>query len=144
MSMQDLRFEAEKSAEFAARFHEQDHYAAKLGYKPVRVGKGEAEYEITIDASFHNPPGTLHGGLLFSIMDSSQGAAVFSILSNEPGKNAATAKAEMRYKKPVISGKLRVISKCEPMKKSLLPVNSLAYNEAGEVVAEMQAVWFVQ
>lgn len=132
--------------EFAAYFQEQDLFSHKIGYKILSVSPGKSEYEIKVDDSFFNPVKIVHGGALFSAMDSSAGAAMAAWIrsSDLKYKFMATATAEIKYRKSVTEGKVRIKSEITEQKRSIVKLISKAFDEKGDLVAELFSTWVVK
>ncbi|MBE8362942.1 PaaI family thioesterase [Leptospira borgpetersenii] len=132
--------------EFTAYFQEQDRFSHKIGYKILSVSPGKSEYEIEIDDSFFNPVKIVHGGALFSAMDSSAGAAMAAWIrsSNLKYKFMATATAEIKYRKSVTKGKVRIKSEITEQKRSIVKLTSQAFDEEESLVAELFSTWVVK
>ncbi|EMJ93227.1 PaaI family thioesterase [Leptospira alstonii] len=132
--------------EFAEYFQEQDRFSYKIGYNVLSVSPGKSEYEIAVDDSFFNPVGIVHGGALFSAMDSSAGAAMAAWIrsSDLKYKFAATATAEIKYRKSVTKGKLRIKTEITEQKRSIVKVSSQAFDEEENLVAELFSTWVVK
>jgi acyl-CoA thioesterase len=56
-----------------------------------------------------NPHGVLHGGVLYTMADTSMGYAVYSTLDR--GQSCATIEIKMVYLKPVLEGRVRCVTK---------------------------------
>ncbi len=54
--------------------------ASLMGYRLVSVGDGEALVRCTPDESTYNPSGSVHGGLLCTLLDTAAGCAVHTQL----------------------------------------------------------------
>ncbi|RHX80057.1 PaaI family thioesterase [Leptospira yasudae] len=134
------------SPEFAAYFGSRDRFSQKVGYKALSASPGKSEYEIETDESFFNPVGSLHGGVLFSAMDSSAGAAVAAWIkaSGRTFKFMATASAEIKYLKGVKSEKIKIVTEITEHKGSVVKLLSKSLNEQDETVAELHSVWVVK
>ncbi|ALO25871.1 hypothetical protein LEP1GSC137_4351 [Leptospira borgpetersenii str. Noumea 25] len=132
--------------EFTAYFQEQDRFSHKIGYKILSVSPGKSEYEIEVDDSFFNPVKIVHGGALFSAMDSSAGAAMAAWIrsSNLKYKFMATATAEIKYRKSVTKGKVRIKSEITEQKRSIVKLTSQAFDEEESLVAELFSTWVVK
>ncbi|AMX58478.1 PaaI family thioesterase [Leptospira borgpetersenii] len=132
--------------EFTAYFQEQDRFSHKIGYKILSVSPGKSEYEIEVDDSFFNPVKIVHGGALFSAMDSSAGAAMAAWIrsSNLKYKFMATATAEIKYRKSVPKGKVRIKSEITEQKRSIVKLTSQAFDEEESLVAELFSTWVVK
>ncbi|EKR17130.1 conserved hypothetical protein [Leptospira interrogans serovar Manilae] len=132
--------------EFAEYFQKQDRFSHKIGYKILSVSPGESEYEISVDDTFFNPVNIVHGGALFSAMDSSAGAAMAAWIrsSDLKYKFMATASAEIKYRKSVTKGKIRIQSKITDQKRSIVKLHSQAFDEEENLVAELFSTWVVK
>lgn len=58
--------------------NEKDNFSALLGIKLTRVEPGYAEGVLAVGPQHYNPRDTIHGGCLFSLMDTVGGAAAFA------------------------------------------------------------------
>lgn len=69
------------------------------------VGRGHAVGTVHIDHDRHaNPHGVLHGGVLFTAVDTTMGVATQSLL--EPGQICATIEIQVRFFRPMVAGTL--------------------------------------
>lgn len=136
------------SPEFGQYFESLDRFAEKIGYRVISTAPGTSEYEISVDESFYNPVGIVHGGALFSVMDSSAGAAMaaWARASGRELTFMATATAEIRYKRAVTGGTLRVRTAITEQKRSVVRLTSQAFDASAnpEPVAELVSTWFVR
>jgi uncharacterized protein (TIGR00369 family) len=84
--------------------------ARLLGVRAVRVGGGEAVFEMEVDPTKHaNPMGTLHGGILCDIADAAMGMAYASTLGD--GETFTTLELKMNFLKPVWQASLQAIGR---------------------------------
>jgi uncharacterized protein (TIGR00369 family) len=77
---------------------------ALLGVRPVAVGEGEVEVELTAGERFHNAMGTVHGGILCDLADVAMGAALATVIAD--GESFSTLQLQMSYFLPVVEGRL--------------------------------------
>lgn len=75
-----------------------------LGIRPVSVGDGEAEVEMTAGERLHNAMGTLHGGVLLDLADVAMGVAMAT--ATAPGETFSTSSSAIAYLRPVREGRL--------------------------------------
>jgi uncharacterized protein (TIGR00369 family) len=66
-----------------------------LGMEFTRIEFGEADFELTTQPMFANPLGTVHGGIMATMLDSAMGCAVHSTL--EPGAWYTTLEIKVNY-----------------------------------------------
>jgi uncharacterized protein (TIGR00369 family) len=126
--------------EFAAEFVRKDGLGALVGARFVSLSPDECVYEYDAHAGHHNPYGTLHGGALFSVMDSSQGLLVGSTLESCYSV-AATGTATIKYLAPVRSETIRVRTKIVRREGRKIFVHTDAVSAEGKVVAVLEEIW---
>jgi uncharacterized protein (TIGR00369 family) len=78
-----------------------------LGMRPVEAEHGTVTFACEADARFANPMGTVHGGIIATLLDSALGCAVQSVLAE--GVGYTTLALEVKYLRPVATdaGELR-------------------------------------
>jgi uncharacterized protein (TIGR00369 family) len=81
--------------------------AELLGMRPVVVEAGTVTFACDADARFANPMGTVHGGIIATLLDSALGCAVQTTLPD--GVGYTTLSLELKYLRPVTidAGELR-------------------------------------
>lgn len=60
--------------------------------------------KMKVDGRFHNPMGTLHGGIITDLADACMGVATISTLGE--GESFTTLELKMNFIRPVIDGEL--------------------------------------
>jgi uncharacterized protein (TIGR00369 family) len=75
-----------------------------LGMKLVSQAEGRATMTLFADERYHNPMGTLHGGVLTDLADACMGMATISTLGE--GESFTTLELKMNFIRPVIEGEL--------------------------------------
>jgi acyl-CoA thioesterase len=76
----------------------------QLGFT-VTSGEGRAVVEMVCDERHLNPHGSVHGAVVFALVDTGMGAATMSLLTG--GDFCATIEIHTRFLAPVFSGPLR-------------------------------------
>ena len=104
-----------------------------LGMKVEPTGYGSGRASITIDERHHNPNSVAHGGVLFTMIDTSMGAATMSIL--ESGHYCSTIEIQIRYLRPVPNGDLVVETQVLKPGRRVVHLESRATDGAGRLVA---------
>ncbi len=84
-------------------------FANLLGLKFTRHADGECECTLEIRRDHFNPGGVVHGGVSYSLADTTMAVALISTL--EPGKTGTTIEIKMSYLAPVREGTLRAASR---------------------------------
>lgn len=73
--------------------------AQLLGMQAEVVERGHVTFTCAASARFSNPMGTVHGGILATLLDSALGCAVQTVL--EAGQAYTTVALEVKYLRPV-------------------------------------------
>ena len=78
-----------------------------LGMRPVEVEHGTVTFACEASERFANPMGTVHGGIIATLLDSALGCAVQTVLPD--GAGYTTLGLEVKYLRPVVvdAGELR-------------------------------------
>lgn len=76
-----------------------------LGLEIHQVGNGEAVLGLSMHDGLRNLHGKLHGGALFSLIDTAMGQASHSLGDGSP--NSVTLECKVNYIRPVTDGELR-------------------------------------
>src|SRR5262245_44070284 len=74
--------------------------AALIGMQIDRVERGRVAFSIVADEMHENPMGTMHGGIIATLVDSAMGCAVFSMLP--AGTGYTTLELKTNYVRPVV------------------------------------------
>jgi uncharacterized protein (TIGR00369 family) len=69
-----------------------------VGYRLISVAEGHTHYELPLRVCLTNPFGTVHGGILTTLMDTAMTAAIWSTLG--PGKVATTMGLNVNFIRP--------------------------------------------
>jgi len=79
-----------------------------IGLVP-RIEDGARVYEIAVTSALMNPYGVLHGGVVYSLADTSMGGALSPELA--PNERTATIEITIHYLAPVRAGTIRAETK---------------------------------
>jgi acyl-CoA thioesterase len=85
----------------AAAMHPRDRASLALGMKLLRVGPGSARMQMAVREDMANVHNTCHGGLMFTLADST-----FAYACNSHNKNAVAVTCMIEYLRPAYVGDL--------------------------------------
>lgn len=123
------------------RFFETNDFLGKVfQHKIIALDEEKCTSEYQVDPRHFNPNGILHGGALYSVMDSAQGAFIHYIL-DEKFKYASTGTATIKYLAPVFSGKVIIMTKLKEIQNRKIFISSVATDESGKEVAQLEEIW---
>jgi uncharacterized protein (TIGR00369 family) len=121
-------------------FKANDRLGAIFGVQIISLNNSECICEYKVSPDHFNPNGILHGGALYSAMDSSQGAFVHFTL--DPAFfAAATGTATIRYQAPVRQGIIRIRTWLKEKQNRKIYVCSTATDQNGQEVATLEEIW---
>lgn len=104
-----------------------------LGIKVVSFGEGKASLSMKVDGRFHNPMGTLHGGIMTDIADASMGVALMSTLSGK--ESFTTLELKMNFLRPVLEGDITADARVVHRGRTVALVESVLKNSEGKEIA---------
>jgi acyl-CoA thioesterase len=81
-----------------------NRFATLLGVEFVEIEPGRCVAAIDVHENLFHPGGIVHGGVAFSLADSSMALAIIAGL--EAGENCSTIESKISYMKPVVEGRM--------------------------------------
>ncbi len=123
---------AQQTAEAAAAaMHARDRASLALGMKLLGVGPGSASMQMAVREDMANVHDTCHGGLIFTLADST-----FAYACNSHNKNAVAVTCVIEYMRPAYVGDLLTASGREQGLEGRNGVYDIRVeNQKGELVA---------
>ena len=113
-------------------------YIKYLGMKILTITDGYAEGEIEITGEHLNPFGSVHGGCIFSLIDTTGGAAAMS-----RGNITTTSSCNINYLNAAIdTKKIKAIAREVKGGKTLLVYDVEVFSEEGELLAKASCTYF--
>ncbi len=95
---------------------------------------GHATGTVRVDLDQHgNPHGVLHGGVVFTAVDTTMGAATYSVL--QPGETCATIEVQLRFLRPVTGGDVHIDTRVEHRGRKVVHLQSRVCDDDGRLVA---------
>lgn len=109
--------------------------AQLLGMQPDVVTRGHVEFVCAASGRFANPMGTVHGGILATLLDSALGCAVQTTL--DAAETYTTVSLEVKYLRPVAldAGTLRAEGTVVHKGRRQATAEGRITDEAGKVLA---------
>ncbi|MCF6506255.1 PaaI family thioesterase [Blastococcus sp. MG754426] len=84
-------------------------FAERLGARPEPDGEGAARMAFEVGEEHLNPAGTLHGGVLATLVDTAMGQAVRT--TTDDGEVPATSQLTVTYLRPGTTGPVQVTAR---------------------------------
>jgi len=137
MSLHDIRESPEKYLKF---INEADEMGKTIGHKLISIDQNQCISEYQVNPKHFNPNKILHGGALFSCMDSAQGAFIHYVLPDDL-QYAVTGTATIKYIQPVTQGSIRIKTWIERQEGKKIYVESEAKDQNGHALAQLSEIW---
>jgi uncharacterized protein (TIGR00369 family) len=115
--------------------------AKTLGINLVEAHEGVAVATMKVDERYHNPMGTLHGGIMTDLADLSMGVAIATLLGDN--ESFTTLELKINFLRPVCQTVLRAEAKVVHRGRTIALVQSILTNEEGKEVARATATQFI-
>lgn len=108
------------------------------GIKAVEISKGYAHLELETTSSSLNINGTVHGGLIFTLVDMAAGAAAMSL-----GNPVTTLSGNVNFFRPAFEEKL--IAKCKAIHtgRRTIVCETEVFNEKDKLISKSTITMFV-
>ena len=112
-----------------------------LGMRLLRLGEGTATMTLDVGRRFHNPMGTLHGGIMTDLADACMGMATITTLAG--AETFSTLELKMNFLRPVFAGRITAEAKVLHRGKTIAMAEVVVKNEEGKAVARGTATQIV-
>ncbi len=112
-----------------------------LGFRTLGMQKGEFVVEIALEPQHLSRAGRVHGGVLFSLLDTALGRSVLDELPS--GRGCATVEIKVNYFRPVKHGTLRATGRCVQRTRSLAYAEGEVMNDEGKLLARATGTFFL-
>jgi uncharacterized protein (TIGR00369 family) len=104
-----------------------------LGMQVEQVAAGRAVARLGVTAEHHNPHGTVHGAVLFAMVDTAMGGATMSVL--DAGAWCASIDVELRFLRPVFDGDLEATAEVLRAGRRVVHLQATVRSGDGDMVA---------
>ncbi len=112
-----------------------------LGMHLDRFGDGKATLSLNTGRRFHNPMGTLHGGIMTDLADACMGIATFTTLADD--ETFSTLELKMNFLRPVFEGKIIAEARVLHRGKTIAMAECVIKNTEGKDVARGTATQII-
>jgi uncharacterized protein (TIGR00369 family) len=114
------------------------NFSRLLGIRILRAENGEAELRMTMQEQMLNLHGRMHGGALFSLLDTALGQASHSLFGGEAG--SMTLECKINYIRAVEDGEVVCIAKVINAGRKVHVIEARA-SQGDKLVASAQATF---
>ena len=113
-----------------------------LGMRPGVIGDGRCSWALTVRPDHLNPYGTVHGGVVYALVDQAMGGALFSRL--EPGERCATLEIKINYLTAVTSGDITAEASLIQRTRRTALVEARVQAEDAVLIAHATGTFYIQ
>jgi len=112
-----------------------------LGMEMRQAADGTCVIELELDARHMSVARRVHGGVLFTLLDTAMGRAVLSRLP--PGRGCATVEAKINYLRPIQAGRLRAGGRALDLTRRTAYAEGTITDAEGRVIARSSGTFFL-
>ena len=112
-----------------------------LGFRTIGMRDGAFVIELDLEPRHMSRAARVHGGVLFSLLDTALGRAVIEELPE--GRGCATVELKINYFRPVQDGTVRATGRCVQKTRSLAYAEGDVVNADGKLIARATATFFL-
>ena len=102
-----------------------------IGFEFIKGENGEAETALDFRPDLTNVAGTLHGGMMMTMLDNTMGIAAYTLGFDV----VMTIQMETRFVRPVQAGRLRATAVTIDRTRTTAILEGRIYNEDNELIA---------
>jgi acyl-CoA thioesterase len=113
-----------------------------LGIRTLTLADGSAIFGLSVRHEHMNPYGVIHGGVVYSLVDTAMGAALHSRM--EPGETCATLEIKINYLAPVTGGDLRAEARVLQRTRRVGVLEGRVTGDGGALVAAATGTFYIQ
>ncbi|WP_017729047.1 PaaI family thioesterase [Halalkalibacterium ligniniphilum] len=104
-----------------------------LGVNVLKGNEGECELELNVKKEFTQSFGTVHGGIIATLLDMGMAAAISSTLDQDKYSN--TIDLHINYLRPMLGETMSVKASIVKRGRRITVASAGAYNEEGKQIA---------
>lgn len=116
-------------------------FTRSLGIESIGMVEGAFALELRIEERHLSMAARVHGGVLFTLLDTALGRAVIAELP--PGRGCATVELKINYFRPVQEGTIRAYGRCVQRTRSLAYAEGEVLNDEGKTLARASGTFFL-
>jgi acyl-CoA thioesterase len=115
--------------------------ATLLGIRRTNIGGGRAVFELSVGENHLNPYGSVHGGVIYTLVDYAMGGAVVSRLV--PGERCATLEIKINYVAAVSDGALKAEARVVERSSRIAVLEATVHADGDRLVAIATGSFFI-
>lgn len=116
-------------------------FTRSLGIETLHAGDGECRIDAEIQPLHLSQAERVHGGFLFTLLDTAMGRAVISSLP--AGRGCATVECKINFFRPVRTGTLVTLARIVNQTRSTAYAEGSITNSDGKLVARASGTFFL-
>lgn len=117
-------------------------YGWLMGIHYDSAEPGKVACSMEVNSSVYNPGGMAHGGVMFGLVDSAMGGAVYTLLDRTL-EGCVTAELKLNYLRPVRAGVITATATVLQRGRTLAVVTADVRNERGELLGVAQGTFAI-
>jgi len=116
-------------------------FGESLGFEYRGQVDGEQVIELEVREQHMSRAERVHGGVLFSLLDTALGRSIIERLPE--GRGCATVEIKINYFRPIQQGRIRARARCHEVTRSLAYAEGVITNAEGKALARASGTFFL-
>lgn len=116
-------------------------FVGRLGGVMQKADGGECVIELEVRPDHYSMASRVHGGVLFTLLDTAMGRAVITSLPE--GKGCATIEAKINYFRPMQEGTMRAVGRVLRMTRRTAYAEGILTDDQGNELARSSGTFFL-
>lgn len=108
-------------------------FSQLLGLTFEEYQAGRSRCTLAVQESFFNPNGVVHGGVIYTMVDTGMGLALWTLL--QPAEACSTIEIKINYLRPALAGRLIAETHVIQRGTTVAVLQSRVEDESGKLVA---------
>jgi uncharacterized protein (TIGR00369 family) len=116
-------------------------FSSDMGIEFLGMVDGAVTLQLDLSQKHMSRANRVHGGVLFTLLDSALGRAILNELPM--GRGCATVEIKVNYFRPVQGGRIRARGRLRELTRSLVYSEGEVVNDEGKVLARASGTFFL-
>ena len=116
-------------------------FAELVGFEVTAKGEGRSTSELTVEEHHKNPHGTVHGAVIYALVDTGMGGALSSLLDGN--QICSTIEIKINYFRPALAGRIHCATQVVNKGKRTAVLESTVSDDQERLLAKAMGTFMI-